>query len=243
MPTSPNRANPALLAAVGAEAPIVVLTGHYGVGKTNLALNLAYACAAAGSTATVADFDLVNPYFRSSDYALDLARESIRLIAPTFAGTALDTPSIGGQLFGEIERASSIPNQRLIIDAGGDDAGATALGCYAQSLTQAQARVLYVVNAFRDLEEPTEVVAVLREIEAACHLKASGIVNVSHLAEDTTPADIERGRLWAHRVAQAARLPLVATCVPAHLPEWCYSGETGSEPVVSVGRYVVTPWQ
>ena len=239
----PTFANPALVRAICADAPVVVLTGHYGVGKTNLALNLAHACAAAGESVAVADLDLVNPYFRSSDYGNGLAEQGIRLIAPTFAGTTLDTPSIGGQLFGEIERAQSAAGQRLIIDAGGDDAGATALGCYARQLADARARVLYVVNAFRDLEDPAEVVAVLREIEQAARIEASGIVNVSHLADDTTAADIEAGRAWAHAVAQAAQLPLVATCVPAHLPEWCYSSEIGSEPVVTVGRYVVTPWQ
>lgn len=236
-------ANPALVAAVAGDSPIVVLTGHYGVGKTNLSLNLAYACAAAGESVTVADFDLVNPYFRTSDYTADLARANVRLVAPTFAGTALDTPSIGGQLFGEIERAQAVPGSRLIIDAGGDDAGATALGGYARQLWEANARVLYAVNAFRDLEDPAEVVAVLREIEGAARISATGIVNVSHLMDHTEPADVEQGRTWAHGVARAAALPLVATCVPAHLPEWCYSSERGSEPIVSVGRYVVTPWQ
>lgn len=243
MPPTTAQPNQALIDAVAGNAPVVVLTGHYGVGKTNLALNLAHACAAAGEAVTLADLDLVNPYFRSSDYERDLADTGINLVAPTFAGTALDTPSVGGQLFGEIERAQATPGQRLIIDAGGDDAGATVLGCYAQQLVQARARVLYVVNAFRDLQDPAEVAAVLAEIEQAARIRATGITNVSHLADETTPADVEAGRTWAHAVSQVAGLPLIATCVPAHLPEWCYSSEIGSEPVVSVGRYVVTPWQ
>lgn len=238
-----NPLRTSLVGAVCGKAPIVVLTGHYGVGKTNLALNLAHACAEAGEGVALADLDLVNPYFRSSDYKDGLAKRGIRLVAPTFAGTALDTPSVGGQLFGEIELAQEQPRRRLIVDAGGDDAGATALGCYAKRLRDAPLRMLYVVNAFRDVPDPTEAVQVLREIEGAARLKARGVVNVSHLAQETTSADVEEGRAWAHEVARTAELPLVATCVPAHLPEWCYSSEIGSEPVVPVARYVVTPWQ
>ena len=233
----------ALLAAVAGADPVVVLTGHYGVGKTNLALNLALAAAAAGESAAVADLDLVNPYFRSSDYPDFLAAAGVRLIAPTFAGTALDTPSVGGQLFAEIERTLAEPGRRLIVDAGGDDAGATVLGGYAHALAGKPVRVLHVLNAFRDLADPREAVAVLREVEEASRMAATGLVNVSHLMEDTMAQDVERGRAWAAEVAELAGLPLVATCVPAHLAQQCYSDGTLGEPVIRVGRYVLTPWQ
>lgn len=235
--------DPALLAAVAGADPVVVLTGHYGVGKTNLALNLALAAAAAGESAAVADLDLVNPYFRSSDYPDFLAAAGVRLIAPTFAGTALDTPSVGGQLFAEIERALAEPGRRLVVDAGGDDAGATVLGSYAHALAGKPVRVLHVLNAFRDLADPREAMAVLREVEEASRLAATGLVNVSHLMEGTTAQDVEHGRAWAAAVAELAGLPLVATCVPAHLAQQCYSDGTLGEPVVRVGRYVLTPWQ
>ena len=233
----------ALLAAVAGADPVVVLTGHYGVGKTNLALNLALAAAQAGESAAVADLDLVNPYVRSSDYPDVLTSAGVRLIAPTFAGTALDTPSVGGQLFAEIERALAEPGRRLVVDAGGDDAGATVLGSYAHALAGKPVRVLHVLNAFRDLADPREAMAVLREVEEASRLAATGLVNVSHLMEGTTAQDVEHGRAWAAAVAELAGLPLVATCVPAHLAQQCYSDGTLGEPVVRVGRYVLTPWQ
>ena len=74
-------------------------------------------------------------------------------------------------------------------------------------------------------------------------MAATGLVNVSHLMEGTTAQDVERGRTWAAEVAALADLPLVATCVPAHLAQQCYSDGTLGEPVVRVGRYVLTPWQ
>ncbi len=234
----------ALVDTVCGDAPVTVVVGHYGVGKTNLALNLALACAACGERATVADLDLVNPYFRSSDYPQVLARAGVRLAAPTFAGTTLDTPSLGGQLFAEVERALAEPGRRLVVDVGGDDAGAYALGGYARALQGPGVRVLYVVNAFRNLtHEPADAARVLREIEAASHLSAHGVVNNSHLCDETAPRDVEEGRAWARAVARELGLPLVATCVPARLFETCYSREDGAEPCVAVGRYVSTPWQ
>ena len=239
---------------------VTVLVGHAGVGKTNLALNLALAQARAGIPVTLADLDLVNPYFRSSDYAEALEAAGVRLIAPLFARTALDTPSMGGELDGAIEAAGATgtagarpssqaaggtivpaghpgdgpsapmdatigpgtpsPAPRLIIDVGGDDLGATALGRYARALKAAGARLLYAINAFRTLTAtPQEAVEVLRAVEGSARLQACGVVNCSNLADQTSAADVEQGRVFAHAVADLADLPLVATIVPAALAD------------------------
>lgn len=222
---------------------VTVLVGHAGVGKTNLALNLALAQARANLPVTLADLDLVNPYFRSSDYLDELEAAGVRVVAPIFARTALDTPSMGGELQGAIEMAGAggstgaggsanagAPDPRanasadaparprLVIDVGGDDLGATALGRYASTLRAANARLLYVVNAFRTLTStPAEAVEVLREIEDHAHLRAHAIVNCSNLADQTSWGDVERGRTFAAEVAHLAGLPLLATVVPAGL--------------------------
>ena len=87
---------------VSSLAPVVVVVGHYGVGKTNFALNLALDAAAAGRAVTLADMDVVNPYFRSSEYAAVLDAAGVRLVAPVFAGagTSLDVPSLTGAEIG-----------------------------------------------------------------------------------------------------------------------------------------------
>ena len=119
------------------KAPVVVVCGHYGVGKTNFALNLAHDARAAGCAVTLVDLDVVNPYFRSSDYAKELAACGVRVIAPVFAalGTSLDVPSLTGAIVPAIEEAqqairtdasAEFPSRMVIIDAGGDDAGASA---------------------------------------------------------------------------------------------------------------------
>lgn len=240
--------DPTLARALCADAPVCIVVGHYGAGKTNLAINLALSCAARGEQVVLADLDLVNPYFRSSDYPQVLAAAGVALSAPTFAGTTLDTPSVGGRLFADIETACAAPGRRLIVDVGGDDAGATALGRYADALApmvaDGRARMLYAVNAFRNLtQDPAEAAAVLHEIEAAAHLQACGVANTSHLCDETAPDDVAAGRAWARQVADEVGLPLVATCVPARVFESCVSREAGDEPLLRVGRYVTTPWQ
>ena len=115
-------------------APVLVITGHYGVGKTNLALNLALDAAARGLEVTVVDLDVVNPFFRSSDYRALLDEAGVRTIAPVFAGTNLDGPGLSGTILPAIEQARAGEGRLLIVDAGGDDVGATALGRFARAV-------------------------------------------------------------------------------------------------------------
>ena len=160
-------------------APVTVVTGHYGVGKTNFALNLALDAAAAGYRVTLADMDVVNPYFRSNEYRDLLEEAGVRLIAPVFghAGTSLDVPSVTGELAVAAAEAYRDETGRtvVIVDAGGDDVGATALARFAPALAAGPYAMLYVVNAFRNLtQEPADAVAVLREIEVKSHLGGHG---------------------------------------------------------------------
>ena len=179
--------------------PVVVVTGHYGVGKTNFALNLALDAAAAGYRATLADMDVVNPYFRSNEYRDLLEGAGARLIAPVFGhtGTSLDVPSVTGELAVAAAEAYRDETGRtiVIVDAGGDDVGATTLARFAPALAAGPYAMLYVVNAFRNLTQTSaDAVAVLREIEAKSHLEATAVVGNSHLQGETTKCPVYPGR-------------------------------------------------
>lgn len=202
---------------------ITVLVGHAGVGKTNTALGLALAHAARGLRVALCDLDVVNPYFRSSDYARELEEKGIELIAPVFAGTTLDTPSLSGRLDAVVERVTQAQAQagrapspeRLIIDVGGDDDGATTLGRYATQLRQAGVCVLYVASAYRSLTQtPEEAAAMLPDIEWHARLKADALLNTSNLSDQTTPEDVRRGRAFASRLSSLTGLPFAGSVVP-----------------------------
>lgn len=218
-------------------APITVLMGHAGVGKTNAALGLALAEAKAGRDVTLADLDVVNPYFRSSDYPELLRDAGVRLIAPVLARTTLDTPSLSGELDAVIGAVRRNPQRRLILDVGGDDDGATTVGRWSGMLREAGAQVLYVVSAFRALTlTPEDAAAMLPSIEEHAHLRADGILNTSNMGDETTPADVKRGRAFATEVARLTGLPLVATVVPKVAASAAAAGD------VVMPRHVRLPW-
>lgn len=237
-------------------APVVVVCGHYGVGKTNLSLNLALDAAARGFDVTLVDLDVVNPFFRSSDYGELLDDAGVRVIAPVFAGTNLDGPSLSGTILPAIEQAqytpeAGEPERLLIIDAGGDDVGATALGRFAHAVAADPYEMLYVVNRSRNLtQEPAEAAEVLREIEAKSHLRATAVANNTHLQSDTDARVIEQGIPFAQEVAELVDLPLAFTTVPADQTTSVADRETihlaPNEGVIAlypVQVYVRTPWQ
>ena len=238
-------------AAWAPAAPVLVVTGHYGVGKTNLSLNLALDAAARGLEVTVVDLDVVNPFFRSSDYRGLLDEAGARVIAPVFAGTNLDGPSLSGTILPAVEQARAGEGRLLIVDAGGDDVGATALGRFAKTVAAGPYEMLYVVNRSRNLtQEPAEAVEVLREIEAKSHLRATCVVNNTHLQRDTDAQVVEQGLPFAQAVAQAAGLPLACTTVPAAAARQVADRETthrapneDRQTYYTVQVYVRTPWE
>ena len=248
-------------------SPITVLMGHAGVGKTNIALSLALSLADEGYEVTLADLDIVNPYFRSSDYPELLASKSIRLIAPVLARTTLDTPSLTGELDVVIEQTTGSSTKRLVIDVGGDDDGATTIGRWSSRLKAAGAQVLYVVSAFRSLTtKPEEAAGMLPDIEWHAHLAAGGVLNASNLGDETDPDHIRHGRAFAQETAMLLGLPLVATVVPEVavrrlgspfdtqvFPNWAtvapdsvtealIDGISDHETLVLTPRLVRTPW-
>lgn len=224
--------------------PVAVVAGHYGVGKTNLAMNLALDARAAGREVVLADVDVVNPYFRSSDYRRVLGDAGVRVIAPVMAGTTLDVPSLTGEVatacaWAREAVAQGAPARLLVVDAGGDDVGATALARYAAALGAGDYALFYVVNACRNLtQDPARAVEVLREIERALRLPATAVANNTHLSDATDAGVVERGVAFAREVARRAELPLAFTTVPPMAADVPLGGEVRYPVQVRVTK----PW-
>ncbi|NLL46084.1 MAG: ParA family protein [Clostridiales bacterium] len=210
-----------------------IICGHYGCGKTNLSLNLAIDAARRGEKVTLVDMDIVNPYFRSSEYLPLLNEYGITMIAPSFANTTLDTPSLSPEIFRIFDT-----EDRVIIDAGGDDVGATALGSFSAKIKQLNYDMLYVINRYRPLASEAETAsAILREIERASRLSATGIVNNSHLKQYTGPETILGSMDFARETAAALNLPLRFTTAPREI-----AGQIDIERIYPIDIYVKTPW-
>lgn len=189
---------------------ITIITGHYGSGKTNLAVNLALRLADAGEKVTIVDFDIVNPYFRTADFAELFQKHGVTLAASMYANTSLDIPAISF----DMERMAYEPGY-LIVDVGGDDAGAIGLGRYAEGFSAyvpEQLDMWYVINRYRYLtERPEETLELMYEIEAVSRMRHTGIVNKSNLGRETTADTIRQALPYAEETAAQAKLPLVYT--------------------------------
>ena len=189
---------------------ITIITGHYGSGKTNLAVNLALRLADAGEKVTIVDFDIVNPYFRTADFAELFQKHGVTLAASMYANTSLDIPAISF----DMERMAYEPGY-LIVDVGGDDAGAIGLGRYAEGFSAyvpEQLDMWYVINRYRYLtERPEETLELMYEIEAVSRMRHTGIVNNSNLGREPTADTIRQALPYAEETAAQAKLPLVYT--------------------------------
>jgi len=218
-------------------AVCLVVTGHYGSGKTTVSLNLALESARAGKAVTLVDLDVVNPYFRSGDSGEELEGLGVRVIAPQMLGTASDAPAIRA----EVMSAFDSPTEITIFDAGGDDAGAAVLGRFRERLEQSSYEMLYVINACRPMTDtPEKCAAILREIEASCRLRASGIINNSNLGAETKAEDIINSMPFAEEVSELTGLPVVA--VNAAIDDAAALREK-IDSLRIIRRLVRTPWE
>ena len=193
-------------------ARLTVITGHYGAGKTNFAVNLALDAAERGEKCTVIDLDIVNPYFRTADFEKTFSDKGIDLYAPVYANSNLDIPSLNIPLESILAAGG-----RVIIDVGGDDEGAKALGRFAPVITACESiDMLYVINKYRYLtKDAADAVQVMREIEYSCGLLHTGIVNNSSLGAETTADTVRESLAFADEVSELCGLPVRATCAVA----------------------------
>ncbi len=212
--------------------PCSVVVGHYGSGKTNFAVNLALAAVRERPDLSVriADLDTVNPYFRTADAADLLRSRGVEALLPEFAGSNVDIPVIPSALRSAIRSPGF-----TVVDVGGDD-GAVALGMFRRELEAADAAVFFVVNRFRPLiSTPEGARDCMAEIEEACGLRCTALVNNSNLGAETTEEDILSSVDYAKACAERCSLPLFAHCfMPAQTPrtpEVFADAGLGSEPL------------
>lgn len=197
------------------KSKIIIICGHYGCGKTNFALNLAIDKAEKGEKVTLIDLDLVNPYFVSAEYRSILEGSNVKVIASPFAGTNVDTPTLPPESYLMFNTEGTI-----IMDVGGDDAGAVILGRFRQYLSETDYKMYYLVNKYRSLTTTAEEAAVIAgEIETASRCRITGIVGNSHLKTETTAELVGESVAYAEEVSKLTGHPLLYITVPERLEE------------------------
>ena len=194
---------------------VTIFVGHYGSGKTNIAVAYAKYLHSLGKSVTIADMDIVNPYFRTKDSKGELASLGIELISSEFANSNVDLPALPSELYGVVENRS----RYAVLDIGGDDRGAYALGRFVPYIKEEDDyEVVFVANCYRPLTRtPEEALEVMREIEAAGGIGITSIVNNSNLGELTDEETVLSSQRYAERLAEISGRPIKFTSVKSDL--------------------------
>ena len=188
---------------------IIIICGHYGSGKTSIAVNLAMEMrhnSGAGRIALV-DLDVVNPFFRSADNIKELEQSGVRCIIPQFANTNVDAPAVPAEIYSIFSE-----DTRTVIDVGGDAAGSTVLGMFAEKIKKYNHEMIYVINKYRPMiADVSGAVKLARDIEEKSRLRITAVINNSHIGEFTTEPDISSTFDYAHKISAELNAPLLAS--------------------------------
>ena len=194
---------------------VTLFAGHYGSGKSSLAVEYALKLASEGDRTIIADLDIVNPYFRSMDSRAELESAGVDVIVSPYAGSNVDVPALPGEMY----RIVDDREVKAVVDVGGDDRGALALGRLSGALKQENDyEMILVVNFLRPLTQtPEEAAQVICEIEQAGSLPFTGIVNNTNLGELTTREHVLEGLEKAEKLSSMSGLKLLGSTVKLEL--------------------------
>ena len=196
---------------------LTLFAGHYGSGKTNIAVNYALRLASEGKKVCIADLDIVNPYFRTKDSEKELKDAGVSLISPHYANSNVDLPALPAESYRLVQDKSTYG----IMDIGGDDRGAYALGRFADFIKKENDyRMAFVVNCHRPLTSTVEdAIQIMREIEQACGIEFTCIVNNSNLGEETTSETVIKSLEFVENLSIASNLPVWMHTAPVSVAE------------------------
>jgi len=184
---------------------IHIFTGHYGSGKSEVSLNFAINMSKTERKTVFADLDIINPYYRSSAAENILERNGIILVTTKYANTNVDIPA----LTGEVTQYLKDNGAALIIDTGGDDAGAKVIGQYRSEIPVSEALMYFVINCFRPETRTVDgVMKIFDEIRLSSKMDVDYIINNSHLMDKTTESDILTGIEFARAVSIKSGIPI-----------------------------------
>lgn len=216
---------------------LTVVLGHYGTGKTEIAINYARYIKECGNDVEIVDLDIVNPYFRSREVRKELFDAwKIRVTGTDEKYMNADVPALSRDIYGALQNKDRF----AVFDVGGDDAGAIAFGQYHNIMAGQDADILFVVNVNRPLtKDAKSVIEYIRLVEGAARVKVTHLINNTHLSYETTTDDIMKGQNVVEEVSKMTGIPIKMIAakrdIAEKLPDIGY-------PVFPIDLYMKTPW-
>jgi hypothetical protein len=219
---------------------VLVIVGGFGSGKSEVSVNLARQLVqTTDDPVTIADLDIVNPYFRSREAAEALAALGVKSLVPPGAQAQADLPIIIPEIKGAIQSTEGM----LILDVGGDDTGATVLSSLADAFEPGSYEMLLTLNAYRPFTSDVEgTLKTMSEIETAGKLKFTGLISNSHLIELTTSAEVLHGINLTKQVSKRTGLPVSFVSAPQEVLEGLDRRQV-PYPILPINRSLLKPWE
>lgn len=221
---------------VSAASKNFLFLGGAGSGKSECSVNFALRLAeAANRPVHFFDLDMTKPLFRSRDLAERLEAAGIVFHCQQ---QFMDAPTqVGG-----VQRLLRDESVYTVLDVGGDDIGARAIGGYANFLNREDTTAFYVLNVYRpwtsDIEKVDET---LGKILGVSHIRLDRIQFISNpnLGPDTTIDEFLEGcRLTKERLAPYCHPEM--TCVREDLLQKV--AESTDEPLFPLHINFSEPW-
>jgi len=217
---------------------ITVFTGHFGSGKTEVAVNYAQQTARTGKKTAIIDLDIVNPFFRTADVKNMLESENIKVITPVYANTNVDVPSLPAEISGMFEDKS----YSVIIDVGGDDLGARAVSRYRDQIANDDYIHYFVVNTRRPMTRtPEEIISMIMEIHHSAGLKVDMLVNNANILGATTPELLAEASEILDAVSAELSIPVGFISGMEEVLS-LYDGDKGIERLY-MKKNILLPWE
>ncbi len=217
---------------------INIFIGHFGSGKTEVALSFLMNRFTDLSKTAIVDLDIVNPFFRASDAHEVLKKLNIRLIKPIYSNTNIDVPALPPDINSVLEDE----NINVAFDVGGDDLGARAISCYKNSIDKQDYELFFVVNTNRPLTSNKEKIkAMLQEIEATTRLKVTKLVNNTNLLSETKVHDILEGSKLVKDIANEHKINFAFTCATKNLKEELE--QKSQDSILILDNLITLPWK
>ncbi|HOM02700.1 MAG TPA: hypothetical protein PLH43_07735 [Acetivibrio sp.] len=184
---------------------ISIFTGHFGSGKTEVAVNFALRLREQNINTAIVDFDIVNPFFRTTDVKRELESKNIWVVSPLYANTNVDVPALPAEIYTLFEKKE----YNVVFDVGGDDLGARALSRFKEEIENDDYEMYFVINTKRPMTDTVEKIEqMIFEIESASRLKVSKLVNNTNLVGKTTVEDVIEGHKMIKELSRKLNIPV-----------------------------------
>ncbi len=221
------------------EKRINMFTGHFGSGKTEVAVNFALKLAENNFKTAIVDFDIINPYFRTADAKDELEKNNIRVVLPMYANTNVDIPVIPPEIYSLFQNKE----YQVVLDVGGEDLGAKAISRFKEEIISDSYEMFFVVNTRRNMTDTSEkILEMIALIEYGANIKVTKLINNTNLLEETTPEIILEGNKIIAEASDKTGIPIAITAGMEDVISRLSREQLSGSELLTMRKQIHLPW-